>query len=120
MFICQCLHITCTIHLGDVQQNTLNVTCEDQREALDSALGALGGLGKINSLLSVSHCQTVTDHAQVSKLISSFQELRRLERKVSKLAKTLRKLGYSDLIEDDEGQEDGDNTGAVNKLTPTS
>ena len=34
---------------------------------------------------------------------------------MSKLAKTLRKLGYSDLIEDDEGQEEGDNTGAVNK-----
>lgn len=77
------------VQAGDVQLNTLNVTCEDQREALDSALGALGGLGKINSLLS---------------------ELRRLERKVSKLAKTLRKLGYSDLIEDDEGQEEGDTT----------
>ena len=98
------------------------MTCEDQREALDSALGALGGLGKINSLLSVSHLSfivTVIDHTQnqagFSSLIVSFQELRRLERKVSKLAKTLRKLGYSDLIEDVEGQEEGDNTGADNK-----
>ena len=34
---------------------------------------------------------------------------------MSKLAKTLRKLGYSDLIEDIEGKEEGDNTGADNK-----
>ena len=34
---------------------------------------------------------------------------------MSKLAKTLRKLGYSDLIEDAEGQEKGTNTGAENK-----
>ena len=38
------------------------------------------------------------------------QELRRLERKVSKMAKTLRKLGYSDLGDDDD-QDDIDNTG---------
>lgn len=44
------------ICLGDAQQNAENVTCEDQREALDSALDALGGLGKINSLLSVCYC----------------------------------------------------------------
>ena len=62
----------------------------------------------------------LTDHWSGSKLgftslILSFKELRRLERKVSKLAKTLRKLGYSDLIEDAEGQEKGTNTGTENK-----
>ena len=43
------------ICLGDAQQIAENVTCEDQREALDSALSAIGGLGKINSLLLVSY-----------------------------------------------------------------
>ena len=62
----------------------------------------------------------ITDHWSGSKpgfssLILSFQELRRLERKVSKLAKTLRKLGYSDLIDDAEGQDQGNNSGADNK-----
>lgn len=47
------------ICLGDAQHIAKNVTCEDQREALDSALSAIGGLGKINSLLSVSYMYVV-------------------------------------------------------------
>ena len=43
----------------DIQPNSQNVTCEDQRQALDTALTALGGLGKIDSLLSVSEDKSV-------------------------------------------------------------
>ena len=42
--------------------------------------------------------------------LAILQELRRLERKVTKMAKTLRKLGYSDTEDDqEEGQEQGVN-----------
>ena len=50
----------CTFYfVEDIQPNSLNVTCEDQRQALDTALTALGGLGKIDSLLSVSEDKSV-------------------------------------------------------------
>ena len=59
------------ICLGDAQQIAENVTCEDQREALDSALSAIGGLGKINSLLSVSFMMCLESWAWVAQNISN-------------------------------------------------